>query len=470
MSECRNPSFKRGKNVNRLIFTGTGSGCGKTTVVCAILAAMKKAGYKPASFKCGPDYIDPMFHTKVLGINSKNLDLFMCGLNAVSYLLAEGSADSDISIIEGVMGMYDGIGTTGEASSNQLSLQTGTPAILIVNCSGVSTSAAATALGFLDFDDNNIQGIILNKISAGYYPTLKAYIEEKTGVRVYGFLPKEARADLESRHLGLVIADEVKNLNEKLDLLAEHATANIELDALYELAQTADPLFYADYQIEQEDTCNIGVAMDNAFCFYYDDNLRLLEKLGARLRYFSPLKDKYLPIGLHGLYFGGGYPELYLEQLSRNKSLMRQIKYAMLNGMPTFAECGGFMYLQQYIESKSGQRHDMVGLLPGGTQMTGSLRDFGYVNLTANVKNVFGEKGESIHAHEFHYSQSEFPGDSFTATRLSGSRRHCIHASSTMFAGYPHIHLWGNVEFARNFVKKCVSYAGRPVDVPIEEE
>ncbi|GHU60115.1 cobyrinate a,c-diamide synthase [Clostridia bacterium] len=464
MCEMKEPVFKKGANINRLIFVGTGSGCGKTTVVCAVLGALKKAGKNPVSFKCGPDYIDPMFHSKVLGVKCKNLDLFMCGENTVRYLLSEGSKSSGVSIIEGVMGMYDGIGEDGRSSSNHLSLETNTPAVLVVNCSGVSTSAAAVVQGFLNFEKNNIKGILLNKISPAYYPMAKAYIERKTGVKVYGFMPREPRANLESRHLGLVTAAEVESLAEKIEILEGLASQYVDLPGLLELAESADPMLYDDIEVKPLENVKIAVAMDTAFCFYYEDNLLLLQKLGATLCPFSPLKDRYLPIGVHGLYLGGGYPELYLEELSANSELLERIKYSVQAGMPTFAECGGFMYLQEYVESLEGKRYDMAGVLKGGTRMTGGLIDFGYVTLTAKEDNVFCLSGGSINAHEFHYSKSEFPGNTFVAARPSGTERQCIHSDKSLFAGYPHVHLWGNIDFAKTFVEKCVSWAARNTD------
>lgn len=447
-------------NFARVMIAGTGSGCGKTTVTCGILKALINRNVKTAAFKCGPDYIDPMFHTEIIGTESRNLDTFLCGENAVKYLFAKNGEMADISVVEGVMGFYDGLGNDGSYSSHAISKLTDTPVILVVNANGMYLSIAAMIKGYADFIPNNLKGVILNSVSPGIYPTYKQMIEEHTGLKVLGFLPKLPDAMIESRHLGLVTATEIENLHQKLDLLADNVEKYIDIDGLLELAETAPLLEYqpivVDNVINEKYPCNIAVAKDSAFCFYYRDSLELLENMGAKLSYFSPLHDKALPENINGLILGGGYPELYADELSKNKSMLMDIKKAINKGIPTYAECGGFMYLQQAIIDADGNNNPMVGVIEGNSAFQNKLSRFGYAAIKAKRDNLFCLKGDSINVHEFHYYDSDNNGSDFEAFKPnSGKKWSCVFATDTLFAGYPHIHLYGNLEFAKKFVQKC---------------
>jgi cobyrinic acid a,c-diamide synthase len=305
-----------------------------------------KRGRIPAAFKCGPDYIDPMFHTEVIGAKSRNLDLFMLSQEVCSYLLAVNSAEADIAVLEGVMGYYDGLGAQStEASSYHLASVTRTPVIFIVNCGGASLSLAAMIRGFISFrEDSGLKGIILNNLSPSLYPRYKEILEKETGLPVAGFFPKMPECSLESRHLGLITAQEVIGLQHKLKLLARQAEETLDLDLLLTIAAEAPELDYTELTISKGPSVTIGVAKDKAFCFYYQDNLELLEKMGASILYFSPLDDKALP-ACDGLMLGGGYPEIYASRLSKNTSMLTSVKQALHSGMPCLAECGGYMYL-----------------------------------------------------------------------------------------------------------------------------
>lgn len=440
------------------MIAGTGSGCGKTTLTCALLGALKNRGLKTAGFKAGPDYIDPMFHKKVIGDKSHNLDLFLCGESAVKRLLAEGSEGADFSLLEGVMGLYDGLGSGEECSSNALSLVTKTPTVLVLNPKGMSLSAAAEVSGFLNFRKNKIAGIILNGISEKVYNFYKNILEKETGVKVFGYLPNVKNAAFYSRHLGLVTAEEISDVKERLALLSAACEKSVDIDGLLEIASAAGRFFYEREVIPQTANIRIGVAKDTAFCFYYDDSLSLLEKLGARLVYFSPLADKSLPEDLAGLIFGGGYPEEYAEALSANTSLLAQIKLSAERKMPILAECGGFMYLSKQLSDRAGKAYKMSGVIDTEVKMTGGLSKFGYVTLTAEKDNLLCKAGEKIPAHEFHYSTSGNDGDAFLAAKENGAEWSTIHATETIFAGYPHIHMCGNSKIAINFLKKCEGY------------
>lgn len=445
-------------NFNRIMIAGTGSGCGKTTITCGILKALMNKGLSVASFKTGPDYIDPMFHSRITGVKSRNLDMLLCGEDTVKQLFSENSIGMDISVVEGVMGFYDGLGTVNtDYSSNDLSNKTNTPVILVVNCKGMALSVAASIKGFLDFSENNIKGVILNGINPGMFTFYKELIEEHNGMKVLGFMPNIPEASIESRHLGLITADEINDLKERIDILAENASKYIDLDALVEVASSAPELTYVKICPEVIGYARIAIANDKAFCFYYEDSLNLLRQLGAELVPFSPIDDGALPDDIDGLILGGGYPELYSHKLSNNKSMIESIRGAVKANMPIYAECGGFMYLGSTIEGI-----DMVDALNVNSSLTNRLQNFGYISLTANKDNLLCKKGESINAHEFHYSKSDNDGDGFTATKISsGKDRQCIIADDNVFAGYPHLHLWGNIEFAKSFIGRCIMFKSK---------
>ncbi len=442
--------------VPRVVLAGTNSGCGKTTVSCAVLQALVNRGLRTGAFKCGPDYIDTMFHSRIIGAESSNLDLFFFDENTARCLLAKNGKGRDISVIEGVMGFYDGMGlTTVRASTYELSKLTQSPVILVVNAKGASLSVLAEIHGFLSFyPDNLIRGVILNRCTATTYDTLAAEIISRFDgkVRPLGFLPALSAASLESRHLGLVTAAEVKDLKDKLQILAEQAEKTVDIDGILDIARSSAPVVceMIDFPHGLEKV-RIAVAKDNAFCFYYEDSLDMLREMGAELVPFSPLDDAELPQKIDGLYLGGGYPELYAERLSENRSMRESIKAALERGLPCIAECGGFMYLNEYI----GER-PMVGFLPGRSYDTGRLQRFGYVTLTAERDNMLCKKGEEIPGHEFHHWDSDHTGDAFTAVKASGKSWSCVHATARLYAGYPHFHFYANPGFAVNFYNTCL--------------
>jgi len=446
------------KNFNRIMIAGTGSGCGKTTITCAVLKALVKKGLTVASYKCGPDYIDPMFHSEIIKTKSRNLDMFLCGEEATKYLFAKNSENTDISIIEGVMGFYDGLAVDNvEYSSCYISNKIDTPVVLVLNCEGLYFSLVAMIKGYLDFYENKIVGVILNNTSNEMYQLYKDSIEKNLNIRVLGFMPRLRSAVLESRHLGLITAGEVDLLEEKLEELAKTAEENIDLDQIIALAKSALPLRYNEFEIEKCETVRLAIARDQAFCFYYEDNLELLRQMGAVLIPFSPLNDNALPGNIDGLILGGGYPELCAEKLSGNTSMLKSLKNSVGKGLPTYAECGGFMYLGKIIKIDQN-KYKMSGVLDVHSVLTNKLQNFGYINLVAKEDNLFCKKGQSIHAHEFHFSNSNNNGNSFKAIKSTDKSWDAVFTSSSLFAGYPHLHLWGNIDFARNFLRKCREY------------
>ena len=326
------------------------------------------------------------------------------------------------------------------------------PVVLVLNAKGAGLSVLAVLDGFLHFaPENRIRGVILNGCTAMSYPTLARAIEERFGVRACGFLPQMPDCSLESRHLGLITAAEVNDLKEKMQRLAAKAQEMIDLNALLQIAKSAPPLTFTppDIPVAGEHV-RIGVARDRAFCFYYEDSLELLRRLGAELVPFSPLSDERLPEDLHGLYLGGGYPELYAERLEANAAIRASIRAAVERGLPCVAECGGFMYLTQSIAG-----HAMAGVLSGSCFDTGKLTRFGYATLTAQRDSMLFAAGEQIPAHEFHRWDAENPGEDFLAEKPSGRSWRCAYVGETLYAGYPHFHFYANLSAAVRFVEAC---------------
>lgn len=464
------------RNIPRIMIAAAGSGSGKTTVTCGLLQAFLNRGIKPASFKCGPDYIDPMFHSEVLGIKSRNLDLFFTDENITKYLLSKNAGAADLSVLEGVMGYYDGLaGKSMDCSSYDLARKTKTPVILVVDCKGMSVSVAALIKGFLELRrDHGIRGVILNRIPHMLYQDLKGLIEEELSLEVLGYLPVMTDCQLESRHLGLVTAKEVGNLKEILEKLAAQMEASVDLERILTIAGEAPAI---DYQVpgdikkitqymnspdhpnfidRLDSPVRIAVAMDRAFCFYYQDNLELLEEMGAEILPFSPLEDEALPENTQGLILGGGYPELYLERLSKNQTMLESVRKAVESGLPCIAECGGFMYLHQWIKDRDGTRFPMAGVVEGESFPTQKLTRFGYIILTALEDNLMCEKRAELKGHEFHYWDSTNPGGGFHARKpLRKTGWDCVVTEGNLWAGYPHIHFYSNIEAAAQFLTKA---------------
>lgn len=444
--------------IPRFMISATGSGVGKTTVVCGLLKAIMNQGKQVAAFKSGPDYIDPMFHSKVIGAKSRNLDLFMLGKETVKYLVAKNTVQTDVAVFEGAMGFYDGMGKTDQASAYDLAATCKVPVILIVNGKGAALSIAAQIKGFKEFrPDSHIVGAILNNVKPMTYMFYKDAIEKETGVKLVGYFPVMEGCNFESRHLGLVTAEEIGDLKQIVDKLAAQAAKTLDIPAILQLAEQAEPLEFENRAVEKLGSCRVAVAQDKAFCFYYQDALDLFTELGAEILPFSPINDDKLP-ECDGIFLGGGYPELYAEALQNNKAMLQAIKAAIAAGTPCYAECGGFMYLLERYKDNE-RSYEWVGALEGESALTTKLTRFGYITLTAQQDNLLCAKGACINAHEFHYSDSTNNGNSFAAQKASGKGAwECAVTTKTLYAGYPHLHLWGNPEFAKNFIKACLAF------------
>lgn len=457
--------------IPRILLAAGASGSGKTLITCGLLQALVNRKMKVASFKCGPDYIDPMFHSRVIGTKSRNLDTFFTDSDVTRYLLGRNAADCDIAVMEGVMGFYDGVGgISTKASAYDLADTTDTPVILIVNSRGMSISLAAYIKGFMEYKENShIKGVIFNQMSPMLYPRMKKLAEEQLGVEVLGYVPKVEDCVIESRHLGLVLPEEIKDLKGRLKKLAGVLEETLEIDRILALAEKAPDLNVPE-SLDQKNSAfdfhlpqklKIGVARDEAFCFFYEDNFRLLQEMGAELVYFSPVHDAYLPSDLDGLLLYGGYPELNGEALEQNESMKEEIVRAIKQGMPCMAECGGFMYLHEQMEDMEGIIRKTCGVIPGKCYRTPKLTRFGYITLNAR-QPVFGQAAEEIGeipAHEFHYFDSENCGTDFHASKpLSKRGWDCVHSEENLLAGYPHLYYYGNPNIPRAFLLKCLEY------------
>lgn len=459
----------------RFLLSAGASGSGKTMITCGILAALRKRGKRVSSFKCGPDYIDPMFHSRVLKAKSRNLDTFFTDRETTRYLFAQGAEGTDISVMEGVMGYYDGLGgISTKASASDLADVTDTPVVLIVNTKGMSLSVAAYIKGFLEYEAHpHIKGVIFNQMSPMLYPRMKKVVEEQLNVRVYGYVPVLKDLTLDSRHLGLVLPEEVEDLEKKFSLLADTLEQTLDLEGLISLAEEAPEienqcpenienyLKSQEAQKIREEKPVIAVAKDEAFCFIYEDNLKLLRELGAELVPFSPLHDKKLPEGTKGLLLYGGYPELYAKELEENAPMRQEIQDALNQGMPCLAECGGFMYLHETMEDLKGNAYQGTGNISGRAFYTGKLTRFGYVELSARKEGVLGAGKTPIRAHEFHYFDSTSCGGDFVAKKPGSSRNwNCIHGTGKSLWGFPHLYYHACPQVAEGFLKACLEREG----------
>ena len=442
----------------RLVLAAPASGSGKTTITCGVLQALRDRGRRVAAFKCGPDYIDPMFQERVIGVPSGTLDLFFSGPETLRRLFLRNAAGAELSVIEGVMGYYDGLGAaTDAASTYRVAEALAAPVVLIVDARGQSLSALAVLEGFLRFRPHSrVRGVIFNRMSGHVFRALRDRVEQ-LGVLPLGYLPKAEELTIESRYLGLVTPGEIDDLSHRLRGLAETLERTVDLDALIRLAEEAEPLAPPpEPELPRLPKTRIAAARDEAFCFWYRDNLALLEELGAELLFFSPLRDRALPEGAQGLILPGGYPELYARTLSENTSMRAAVAGAVRGGMPCLAECGGFLYLHRTLEDPAGAAWPMAGVIDAGAWRTDRLGRFGYITLTARRAGGLLRPGEEIRGHEFHYYESGSCGSGLRAEKPLGGRSwDCAHVGRGLLAGFPHLFYPSNPRFAERFLRRC---------------
>ena len=450
-----------------ILIAATGSGCGKTTFVCGFLWLLQRKGFHPCAFKCGPDYIDPSFHRRVLGVPGYNLDPFITEENVLRQLYETHSRESDspaISVIEGVMGYYDGLGFTDEASTYSVGKALGVPVILLVDCKGMGHSVLPVVEGFVRYrTPSMIQGIVFNRMAPSLYEKAAEAVRAM-GLTPLGYLPENRNLHLESRHLGLVMADEIRDFAEKIENIANCIEETVDVDGILQLAKSgrgmqSERLTELVNEKKSEKSSagsglRIAVARDEAFCFLYEDNLNFLRAHGAEIVPFSPLHDKTIPEECDALYLSGGYPELYAGELSENRSMRQDIKAKIERGLPCIAECGGFLYLHEQMESQ-----EMVGIIPAKAVNRRRKGHFGYIEVTLEKDCLLGKKGDSFRAHEFHYWESDLEqADLHVRKPGNGSTWTEGFCTETLYAGFPHLYFYGSPRVGEYFLAAAGRY------------
>ena len=475
----------------RWMIAAPASGSGKTAAVCGLLTLLKKRGCSAGAFKCGPDYIDPMFHKKVLGIPGCNLDSFFLEPEQLRDLFCRETAELEAAVVEGVMGYFDGVGGMSWGSSWDIARILKLPVILVVDGHGASLSVLAQIKGFLDYqptgerEENRIAGVILNRTSPSMCSVLKPRIEKELGIACLGCIPVLKWLDLKSRHLGLLLPDEIGNLQEQMERLSQVLEESVDVERLLELGRGpqrrhesgADQEDGAGREDEAgredragrkkkqgEETFCLTAAMDEAICFYYQENLELLRELGARIIPFSPLRDEKLPEQTDGILLGGGYPELYAAELGKNSRMRESIRRAAEEGMPILGECGGYLYLLEELEGEDGNMYPMAGVFSGSGKREERLRHFGYVTVQTGADSSYLKKGQQIRGHEFHYwhcQKDETEGAMEAKKPLGGKKWPAMRIKHQVTAGFPHLYYPSLPEFAERFARACMEYGQR---------
>ncbi len=455
--------------IPRLVVAGISSGVGKTTVSVGLISALRARGLKVAAFKCGPDYLDPTYHARVAEAPSQNLDGWMMGRDAILATFVSASRNADIAVIEGMMGLFDGASPTSEEGSTaEIAKWLSAPVLLLINSSGIARSVAAVAHGFASFDPElRLAGLVCNYVGGrGHLDLLRAATPE---LPIIGGLPKRTEIAFPERHLGLLTADKGTVSGALFEAWGKLVEEWFDIDSILEIARAAPPLLDVE-PVEgsisrSRQRCRIGVAFDDAFHFYYEDNLRRLEALGATIVRFAPTRDRRLP-EVHGLYFGGGYPEAVAEQLSRNDAMLEAVRVFASDGGPIYAECGGLMYLSRGIRVLDSRLYPMVGLVPGEAVMSDRLQALGYVEVETAKRSILGPAGLRFRGHQFRYSNLEsIPADverAYTVrTRWGSAVSSEGYRIRNVLASYVHAHWASNPLVAQGFVESCAAYAER---------
>jgi cobyrinic acid a,c-diamide synthase len=442
------------------VIAGVSSGAGKTTLSLAIMAAMTRRGLVVQGFKVGPDFIDPGYYHTVTGRYGRNLDTWMVGKEAVASCLINSAKSADISVIEGVMGMFDGKADNAAGSTAEVSKVIGSPVVLVIDCARMGESAGAIAFGYKHLDPGvNLQGFIMNNVGSDRHEAMVRHaIEQATDLPVVGAIRRNTSIRIPERHLGLVTRQEIMPPQHYVDTLADMGERGIDIDAILSIARGAGdlaPAQSANYKNRTAgDHVKIGIALDKAFSFYYHDNFDRLRESGADLVFFSPLSDPHLPEDIDGLYLGGGYPEVYAQELAANQTMASEIRCAVEDGMPVYAECGGLIYLSSAIENFDGRTHSMCGALLVDYKMQ-QRPTLGYREATMLTDSVVTVPGEVVRGHEFHYSKIARVGEQLSAAyRLDNGAEEGFIYKNTL-ASYIHLHFAGNPQIAGRFVSAC---------------
>jgi cobyrinic acid a,c-diamide synthase len=449
----------------KFVLGASHSGAGKTTISMGIMKALVKRGYSVQPFKVGPDYIDPAFHTYVTGNKCRNLDSWMLEEEKVKYLYNKNAKDKDISVIEGVMGLFDGHSSNnGIGSTAHVSKIVDSSVVLIIDASGMAMSAGALVQGYMNFDNHvDIKYVIVNKVnSLNHYEIIKDAIEKFNDVKCIGYMKKNPDISLKSRHLGLIPSVEVKDLDEKLDLIARQIEETIDLDLLINSLEE-NSIIFEEEELEEK-KIRLAVAYDKAFNFYYHDNLDFLEEKGAEIIYFSPMEDESLPENIDGIYIGGGFPEIFPLELQNNNKMKEAIRNASDKGMPIYAECGGLMYLSNNLKDLESKSYNMVGIFPNDVTMTPRLKRFGYVDVEIQNDCIIGEKGQRFRAHEFHRSEIKSDYNNYVYEIKKIRNGDVIKAwqggyiKNNTLAQYAHIHFYSAPFVGEKFINSCIAY------------
>jgi cobyrinic acid a,c-diamide synthase len=454
------------------VIAGTNSGCGKTTVSLGLMALLKRKGYTVAPFKVGPDYIDPGHHTRITGRASRNLDGWMLSRDYNTAAFEQGTQDADIAVVEGVMGLYDGYdGKSENGSTAQMAKWLDLPVILVVNAQSMARSVAALVKGFETFDpDVTFAGVIFNKLgSERHLAYVKEALEGHVKIPCLGGIFRNDTVAIPERHLGLVTDDEHGLSDAQIGALADRVDEGVDiLELLHTVEYDPGRPEHHPEQETPERRVRIGIARDRAFCFYYPDNLEILERAGAECVFFSPMDDTRLPENLSGLYLGGGYPELFAEKLAANTDMRDAIRKASETGMPIYAECGGFMYLCREIRDFDGKTFPMTGCFDFTATMLQKLRSLGYREVTLSDDTVIGPKGAVIKGHEFHYSKIDEETDTPTAygvtPRAGGHETREGYRVNNTLGSYIHLHFGSRKDVGRDFVAACLTYKNGRID------
>lgn len=446
--------------MKKILIAGTNSGVGKTTISLGIMQALTKRNLKVQPYKVGPDYIDPSYHTFITGRDSRNLDSYMLDDEKIKYIFKNASRDADISVIEGVMGLYDGFGIDlNSCTSSYTSKILKSPVILVINGKAMSSSAAAMVLGYKELDKEvNIKGVIVNNVKTkNHYELIKEAIEKYCNVEVLGYFPPNEKFKLDSRHLGLVPSVEIEALTEKFYDLGSEIEKYINIDRLIEISESEEiETSFELNELPKFKSKSIAIAYDKAFNFYYKENLELLNQMNIEIKTFSPLYDEIVPKA-DCIYIGGGFPEIFAKELGINKKMRESIKKAHENNVPIYAECGGLMYLGEKLLDLDGNEYEMVGVFEGISKMTKSLKRFGYCDGIAKVDTVFSNKGDIIKGHEFHHS--EFNSNEECSYKMVKKRGNKIvdewyggYSKGNTLATYLHTHFYNNLDSIIKFV------------------
>lgn len=452
-----------------IVVAGMASGVGKTTIACALIAGFARRGHCVQPFKVGPDYIDPSLHTRVAGRASHSLDTVLLPTATIQGLFARAAATSDISIVEGVMGLFDGRNARGEEGSTaQVAKLIGAPVVIVIDVARMARSAGAIALGCVRFDPElKIAGFILNRVASPAHEQIaRESVEATTGLPILGAFPRDDAITVPERHLGLVPAAEGSLSKEAIERLAVAAERYLMLDRLWALAESPDSAgpssFGTGFPVKVVGKrATIAIARDRAFSFYYEDSLSLLESLGAELIPFSPLADAKLPDGAQGVYLGGGFPELFAVELSENQAMHDALTQAARVGLPIYGECGGLMYLGRTLTDFDGRRHAMVGLLPLASAMQRQRVTVGYRAVRAERDTLLMTAGAQAMGHEFHYSQLTAPVAPGTAAYRLVERGNAPegYAAGNILASYVHLHFGSDPALAARLVAACARCA-----------